>query len=269
MRRMGLGLFAMAALAVASNSAFAGHTKAEVLMFLGDGVVNPDGTEAASFTAGVTPVVDALPGDTVAYPVYVQVTAGDGTHSMSALGYDLWSSTGNALITGASAPVSGVPGWTGPSAAGTFDGATVDGAYRRLTKRSYDTAAGPGEFVAAPSSAIHIGWVSVDVSAAAMMDDQISLSLGIGEGAAAGASGMAITPVPTGGFTVAFGWDATGVNGMEGLNTYRQQAPAADVIGTTLNHRSTLEDGHINIIPEPATMGLLGLGLLAIRRRRA
>jgi hypothetical protein len=261
---MGLGLFAMAALAVASNSAFAGHTAAEVLMFLGDGVVNPDGTEMASFTGGSTPSVDAFAGDTVAFPVYVQVTPGDGGHSMNALAYDMWASTGNELITGGSATMSGVPNWTGVSADGTFDGATIDGAYRRITKRAYDVASDPSEFTAV-GDAIHIGWVSVDVSAAALDGDLIELSFGIGEGSAAGASGNSIVPAITP-FTFAFGWDAAGIGG---LNTSRQQAPAADVIGSTLNHRSTLIDGAINIIPEPATFGLLGLGLLAIRRRRA
>jgi hypothetical protein len=270
---MDLGLFAMAALAVASNSAFAGHTAAEVLAFLGDGVLNPVGGEVASFTGGATPSVDALPGDTVGFPVYVQNLTGDYAHTLLGFSYDSWTSTASApLISGGSSPVSGVPAWTGATANGLYDGLTTDAVLlmTRLTRRAYDSVASPGEGLAT-GDAVHVGWIVLDVSALAMDGDSIPLRLGIGEGAAAGASGWATNPgAPIGALiTTGLGWDTTGVDGLGGYNTFRQQNPLTDVSATALNHRSTLDDGVINIIPEPATFGLLGLGLLAIRRRRA
>jgi hypothetical protein len=265
---MGLGLFAMAALAVASNSAFAGHTAAEVLMFLGDGVVNPDGTEAGSFTEGGTPMVDALPGDVVAFPVYVRVTPGDGAHGLAGYGLDAWTeSTQAGLITGASMSVGGIAGWSGASAAGTYDGATVSGTHTRLVKRAYDSVATVSEALPISGNSVLAGWLTLAVSGGAMDGDMVELRLGVGEGAAAGASGFALNPTLSP-VTVAFGF-ADAADGIGGMNTYRFGVPTADVLGTTLQHRSTLIDGKINIIPEPATMGLLGLGLLAIRRRRA
>jgi len=268
MRRMGLGLFAMAALAVASNSAFAGHTAAEVLMFLGDPVVNPDGTEVPSFTAGSNPTAEALPGDMVAFPVYVTVTAGDGAHGLAGYGLDSWTETATAgLITGGSMSVGGIAAWTGASAAGTYDGATASLGLTRLTKRGYDSVSTVSQALGIGTTAF-TGWLKLNISAMAMEDDMAVIRLGVGEGAAAGASGFALNPTISP-ITVAFGFDPGGADGIGGLNTYRFGAPANDVLGTTLTHRSTLGDGKITIIPEPATMGLLGLGLLAIRRRRA
>jgi hypothetical protein len=268
---MGLGLFAMAALAVASNSAFAGHTAAEVLLFLGDGVVNPDGTEGPTFEAGVAPKAVALPGDTVSFPIYVQNMTGDYSHTLVGYSFDSWTSTALLpAVAGASVSHTGVPGWSGANAEGTFDGLTSDAVLlvTRLTKRTYDSVATLAEGLA--GGPVHVGWLNVDVSALALDGDSIPLWLGVGEGAAVGLSGFATNPgPPVGAITGAFGWDTTGVDGIGGVNTYRHQNPLTDVIATTVLHRSTLADAAINIIPEPATFGLLGLGLLAIRRRRA
>jgi len=260
MRRMGLSLFAMAAVAVASNSAFAGHTAAEVLMFLGDGVVNPDGTELPSFAAGSNPSVDALAGDTVAFPVYIQAMVGDQTPQISGYAYDTYASN-EGLVE--SAGVSLVPFGTGTSSAGSYDGSTAGPpGLTRLTANTFEQIGGATEVIGVADGAVHVGWLNLAVGAGAVDGDAIDLYMAVG------ANGFGL--VAPGTITVAFGWDDVGGHSFSGgLNSYRLQNPAVDVIGTSAGHVSTLADASINIIPDPATMGLLGLGLLAIRRRRA
>jgi len=266
MRRMGLGLFAMAALAVASNSAFAGHTAAEVLMFLGDGIVNPTGGESASFTPLDGPAADALAGDVVRFPVYLQAVAGDQTNTQVAFyAYDTWATHAN-LLSGVA--VTRIPFGTGAgSSGGPGDGAAgpLTLGLETTSRTSVNTFEGIGalpEAIMISDGAVHVGWIDYTIGAGAMDGDSIDVYLGVGSNA----FGL----VDPGAITVAFGWDEAGGQSFSGgRNSYRLQNPAVDVIGTSAGHISTLADATINIIPEPATMGLLGLGLLAIRRRRA
>jgi hypothetical protein len=255
---MVFALAAVAALAAFSNTAQAAHTAAEVHMFFGDPNVGAPG--AATFTPGANPVAMAEPGDTVWFPLFLQNLAGDFAHNTAGYGLTLMTDEGlQAVVAGTSATQLGV--LNGASSVGSADtsltatiaGGTWVGPDRRSLHTGYQEAIGGlADVIGTAAGAVHVGYMGIEVGAAAT-DETIPLYLAVATGFGLDAAGS---------ITVGFGWD-----GAE-PNTFRYQNDNADVIGTTPLHTSTVEDASIRVIPEPATFGLLSLGLLAIRRRR-
>lgn len=283
MRRIVTCLAAVAALAI-SSAAQAGHTAPELHVFFGAPSVNPvsaptDADDSLGDGINDNPMVDALPGDIVSLPIMVRMVnnatqdlrnivvevfgSGDtGSFSHAGSGaFDIYQGTvfGPA---GGGGPGNGLP----PSAAG----ANVAGSGVQMMAGMFSTrnqANGTTLFNTADGIRI-LGYVYFQVSNAAQPGEMLTLRFSNANAGAQqnlwGASGAANQ-------TIAYGWDAGNVEGDgDGLNSYRLQDPNLDVLsGFLTGQQSTLGDAKINVIPEPATMGLLGLGLLAIRRRRA
>jgi hypothetical protein len=255
---MVLAMAAVAAMAAFSNTAQAAHTAAEVHMFFGDPSIGAPG--AATFAPGVNPVADALPGETVWFPVFLQNVGGDFAQNTAGYAIDLYTDAG----------LEGSVGGTSATLEGALNGASAVGASSTALTQSHNETQMPGQLdrtsihvgmqeqiagaadVLAPGGAVHVGYMSVTVGAGAT--DTIPLYMGVGQ------AGFGLDAA--GAITVGFGWDGGAPN------AWRFQNSNVDVLGTTAGHISSIEDASIRIVPEPATFGLLSLGLLAIRRRR-
>jgi hypothetical protein len=228
-------------------------------MFFGDPSIGAPG--AATYAPGVNPVADALPGETVWFPVFLQTLAGDFSHNTAGYAIDLYTDSGLAgSVGGTSAVLTGA--LNGASAVGASSNALTQLHNETLNPGQSDRTsihvgvqeqiAGAADVLGVGAGAIHVGYMSVTVGAGAT--DTIPLYMGVGQ------AGFGLDAA--GAITVAFGWDAGAPN------AWRFQNSNVDVLGTTAGHISTAEDAAIRIVPEPATFGLLSLGLLAIRRRR-
>jgi hypothetical protein len=261
---MVFAMAAVAALAAFSNTAQAAHTAAEVHMFFGDpSLTAPMAGDVPTYTPGSNPLAQAESGDTVWFPVFLQsLQSPDVTgQGISAWASDLYTDNGlEGHVTATGASVNGV--LMGTSAAGSSDTSLLQNHNEtqmpgQLDRRSLHTGMQEGVLDLANAlpigPAVHVGYMSLTV--VGMLGDTIPLYLGVGGGT------WAINPgAPA--LTVAYGWDGTEPNAV------RFQNSAVDVIGTSPGHISSIEDASIRIIPEPATFGLLSLGLLVIRRRR-
>lgn len=284
MRRIVNCLAAVAALAI-SSAAQAGHTAPELHVFFGTPAVNPVGAPTASddnLGNGVTdnPSIDAYPGDIVCLPIMVRMV-GNASQDLRNIVVELFgtgdtnmfSHAGNGafdIYQGGGAP--GVQGGGGPGSGGppTAAGANVPGAGIQMMAPMFATrnTADPTSLFNTADGIRILGYVYFQVSNSASDGDMLTLRFSNSNDAARqNVWGVAQNANQT----IAYGWDAGNVEGDgDGLNSWRLQDTNNDVVtGTTNGHQSTLGDAKINVIPEPATMGLLGLGLLAIRRRRA
>jgi len=276
MRRVLTIVGAMAAMAVLSSQAMAAHTAAEVHVFFGSGLVNPalnpDGSvipAPAEVTAISSQVTTAGPGAMVVFPIWMRVLPGDGANSVSAFGFRVFNE-------GTTASFSPVAGGAGNDSRAVYPLTSQFIAAGAGSGASHPTIAALKEFRSATFSQViavgqnlglgmyFLGWMKVQVSPTAHAGDRTDFSFSVGTGDGSRNIAFANAGSLT---TVAFG-GADAANGSGGLNTYRRGNTNADVLGANSDNVSSLADASI-IVPEPATIGLLALGLLGIRRRRS
>jgi hypothetical protein len=264
-------LAAVAALAVTS-SAFAGHTAIELYQYFGDPVVGNVGDPVPGAPTNGSPLANpdiTVPGGAAVWlPIYMELRAGNGRPTLASVGFQVYANgtapltnTANTSVTPFSADGSttlAAPGDGTAHPAGGLGTMLRDTQFHAKTSAAGD----PG------NATFFLGWMCVTVGnvPGAWTDLYFSVSNNSNLTYSFTTTSATIN-------SLAFGADpgnaaeADGIN--DGLNGWRLQNTNLDVgVGTGL--MSTLADATIHVeIPEPATIGLLGLGLLAIRRRRA
>lgn len=271
MRRVLTSMAMVAAVACyASNAMAAAHSAAEVHVFFGAGQVNPSTNPDGSVLPGGTeltsnPAVDANTNQVVLFPIWMRVIAGDGgaVNNLSSIAFRVWAEGATASFAPAGQGSQAVFSATSQFLAATDGNMTTShpsfstlkllrGDYYSI-KASSAPALGVGTYF--------LGWTKVMVKPSAALNDTISLFLSVGDSSTT----RNITGNQSGSLsTIAFG--ASSTDGVGGLNTYRRGNTNQDVLGN--NQVSTEADASIKVVPEPTTLGLLALGLLAARRRR-
>jgi hypothetical protein len=224
--------------------------------------------------------IHVQPGTKVYLPVIIRPLAGDNTSGISEVRSARWRLYGvaggggtNANFTSAVADsqyFSFGGSYTPGVAAG--DGSTnangPAGNYQMLGTtgltivlgQTYMRSDGTGLPYTYPTEkAYYVGYSAITVAPGAPIGATLDLSfatLATSNGFVFQSGGL-----PTGGF----GWDP----GTNLPNVKRFVDPNLDVLTTLANQFSTLGDARITVVPEPASMALLGLGVLALRRRRS
>ncbi|MCK6484947.1 MAG: PEP-CTERM sorting domain-containing protein [Phycisphaerae bacterium] len=271
MRRISgvLAVAAVLAIGSAANAAYEYH------VYFGPASVNAP----VDFTPGVNnvnPLVDAEAGDIVSFPIYMSIQRGDSTQPfVNLFGYGintayLATGTGGAALS-ATANMTPLPYDT--LGAGPIAGTNP---HNGATLLSLMTATAPPGSVGFTSNGSGVqpsgldqwglptylmGWVSFQVNGA--VGDRIDLYMQTNLNTPRFTSNSG-----TGSHNnVAFGYDPT--TGLPDDTRILNGVPSGNPIGTLANQITATPDAVINIIPEPATLSLLALGLLGIRRRRA
>jgi hypothetical protein len=273
MRKMNPVMAALSVVALCST-AMAGHTLPELNIWFGTPTVN--GGNATSANGGsnlVNPGVVVNIGDTVSFPMYGQVLAGDFAQSMSSFAWDVWQVGGNVAFSSTAtadfyAANTGTPGLiAGPGAAGTLAASATAPGTQLSKDYSISQALGtPGNTpITAASGVFFMGYLTVTATSAGTTDLYYSNS-----------HNPAFSYAYSGGTvnqkTIAYGADPGDLGGdtfADGLNGTQFVNAGLDVRGTEAGMASSIADASITVIPEPGTLALLGLGVLALRRRRA
>lgn len=277
MRRVIMIACAAVAMAAYSNRAMAAaHTAAEVHVFFG-APVNADtdipGAPASSdITSNPNFQLNGGTSEMKVLPIWMRILSttqgANAATTMSTIAFRVYSSGDTAFL--ANAGNGNNSPYAGHAAGGVVDAGPGDGSnlstdatlkqfrsgYRRTTSGAQ---IGAGTYL--------LGWVKV-MGLATTSNKVINLWFTVGQ-----QTGVTFGMTPATGSlnTIAFGAsDNTANDGLlnSGLNTYRRGNTNQDVVGSVLDLASTLPDATITVVPEPTTLGLLALGLLAARRRR-
>jgi hypothetical protein len=265
-------LTAVAALSVA-GSAFAGHTAVELYQYFGDPVVSPVQPGAPTNAAPlVNPDVVMNIGDTAWFPIYMELRTGNGRPTLNALGFQVYADGTAGLTNSANTSVSpfAADGSVLAAAAGDGTAHSLGGIGNMLRHTQFHAKTAPSPDPG--NGTFFLGWMAVTGNSAGSSDLYLSVSTDAARTYAFATTSATIN-------TLAFGADPTnsedtdngqaaGTDQNDSLNGFRLQNVNLDV-GVGAGLTSTLRDASITVLPEPTTIGLLGLGLLAIRRRRA
>jgi len=281
MRRIVSCLVALGALIAFSSTVQAGHSPVELNYFFGAGAVNPGSPpNQGSYVpnnadALVNQQIMAMPGDIVCLPILVRMLAGNNASGfMNTVAVEIFAAGDSSSVAYDSGGVfnpfpAGAPNLLVGPTAGSGAAHPSGGPGVQLMDTivvTRNTAVGGSALNVAAGTRL-LGYVYVKVLNSAANGDMIDLYFSNSTDVTYNnAFGSALTADRTTAFGAAGQPDESDA---DGLNSYRYQDANLDVIGVTLGLVSTLADASIKVIPEPATMGLLGLGLLAIRRRRA
>jgi hypothetical protein len=260
------------AVAVAFSATAAMATQPEYAQYFGTPSFVPPAV-GVSTGPNSNPTVDALPGTTVYLPVFLRVLSGDNapnptinfTYNFGVAGVATGSgfTTGGGVHSGVSSVCSVVSGGdathTAPAALGVGATELVDMGCNPAPSNNglrSDGAAGGG--VPQDQFGYYLGYIAVNVGLGASGSIDLYMHT---------QSGAHYTSANSAGSnnTVAYGWNSA----TNAPNVERAGSPMNDVIGTLNGQASTLPDATINVVPEPTTLGLLALGLVAARRRRS
>lgn len=266
MRRVLMIAGAAAAMAAFSTQAMAAHTQAEIHMFFGSGLVDGVGTIPAAPTAAEmtsNPDLAVAPGHFVVFPIWLRMMPGDfAAGALTSVGFRVFDSgntasvanggnTNNFLWTPGGAAVGGGVGSGATNA--TIDPSLTLKHFRSgyfNVKAATDGNVGAGIYL--------LGTMRVNVLPSAQPTDVINFWIA-SSGDVAGQDTISTGTTSNG--TMAFGARSDGTP-----DTYRRTNTNLDVLGA--NQASGTADASIRTIPEPTTIALLGLGLLAARRRK-
>lgn len=267
MKRISMVVAMAAAVGIAFSAAPAVAQTWEMHQFFGEGsLVPPVGIPGLS-GMDANPVAIAAPGDTVYFPIFLRVVGGDNVFTQVANarwrvyavpnGGAATASTADQVLvdyapyTEVETAGDGSTNASGPAGNSQLLGTT--GYAGLLGQPAYFRSDGAGLPATYEGTGVYyLGYVGVNVGAAGSPSiDLYFATLGTNGGYSvqSGASN-----------NLAFGWnDDTMAPNSEKLG-------GGIIAGAGPNQFSTFPDA--SIIPEPGTMGLLALGLLAIRRRR-
>jgi hypothetical protein len=256
-------LSAVATLSVA-GSALAGHTAIELYQYFGDPVVSPVQPGApTNATPLANPNVVMNIGDTAWFPIYMELRSGNGRPTLASVGFEVYADGTAGLTNSANTSVTpfAADGNTTLAAPGSNAAHSLGGVGTMLRGPQFHakSAASPDP----GNGTFFLGWMAVDGDSAGTSDLYLSVSVDATKTYSFTTTSATLN-------SLAFGADvgnaseADGIN--DGLNGWRLQNTNLDV-GVGAGLMSTLADASITVLPEPTTIGLLGLGLLAIRRR--
>jgi hypothetical protein len=274
---------AVLALSIASTAS-AALSQAEIRQWYGGSQLNNPG-ENTPFGAGVpgNPVIQAFPGDTVYISIWAKAALGDKTGGFTAItayNYEQYGVGMGSFSYAASHTRDNLGAYSGEVDGGMGSGLAHDNCPEMLqlvslmgavsateseVMRSDDnddgSGSGPG-FDDDDNDAYFLGWVAIQVGDSATAGDELQLFFSTPDDSA----NKYATNSTVGSLnTVGYGHTEDGVT----PNTARCDNTNLDVFGTVNDRASSVADAVIEVVPEPTTMGLLALGLLAIRRRRA
>ncbi len=268
MRRVLMIAGAVAAMAAFSNRAMAAHTAAELHIFFGSGV-STAGDIPASPSAGdilVNPAAIVSPGGSVVFPIWMRVLPGDGPTTWFGIGLRVFGegATAASFSNGGNADNPALGGWTpsqrvipGPGSGAPLSSVPSLREFRSgqyIVKGGTDSNLGVGTYL--------LGYMQVNAAPSAVLNDHIDLSFVTGGGLTTQTNGSTGSATLA---TVAFG-AGNGTNGLGLLNTFRRDNTNLDIQG--YGFASNAPDASVTVVPEPTTIALLGLGLLAARRRK-
>jgi len=271
-RKLTLGLAAVLALSAARNS-MAALTGVELHQYYGGALINDAPGDGEIFGGGgdltMNPTIQAMPGDTVYLSIWIKPQLGDktgGLTSIRAYHFEQYGVGDGASYVGGDTRNTDFYSNEDEPVAGT--GGPHDNCADRLqlVDRMGAAAAGDGGFQSdglglpfddAGNGAFFLGWVAFQAGAPG---SQLDLYFAVPDD---GVLRYATNATSGSLNTVGYGANPDGTP-----NGARCDNDQADVLGTVADRSSTVADATIVVVPEPTTMGLLALGLLAIRRRR-
>lgn len=214
------------------------------------------------------PKVTLMPGEMTTLGIWLMPTRGNitATNVTKVLsgGVGAWAFSSNGGLNGSanwysdsalSSPTAGDT-FNAPAQGGAGANANIAGSFQLMAPGGFNSAVGYDM----GSGPIFLGALKVMVPNTAVANDSLKIHLSTG---ARVWTTNGTQPAGTN-WTMGFGFDGANPDFRRFDTTGQINASAA----TTLQLGSFVADAEINVIPEPATMGLLALGALALRRRR-